>query len=105
MTPPVNLLYLGGALFFGGVVVATFAFVPGVVIAVGGVATMVAHYVKSRRDPYSLATLQEIEERAEADRLREATGRAEGDGVMCPRCFTVFDAHLPSCPNCAFRSR
>lgn len=105
MTPSVNLLFLGGALFFGGVVVAGFAFAPGVMIAVGGVVMMVVHFVKSRRDPYSLADLRELEERAEADRLREAMGRAEGDGVMCPQCFTVFNADLPSCPNCAFRSR
>jgi len=100
MNSSVNLLFLGGALFFGGLVVSGFAFVPGTSLAVVGVALMVWHVLQQRRDPYSLTALHELEEKEEVRRLRESTGKAGTEAVVCPHCMNVYSAEMPVCPNC-----
>ncbi|MCC7435059.1 MAG: hypothetical protein IT363_10275 [Methanoregulaceae archaeon] len=100
MMAPVNLLFLGGALFFGGLVISGFAFVPGTSIAVIGVVLMVVHAVQKRRDPYSLSALHELDEQEEVRRLREQMGKPGSEDVVCPHCMNVYPAELPVCPNC-----
>lgn len=100
MTPKVNLIFLGIGLFFIGGVVTPMAWVPGTMIAVFGVGMVIYHFISTRRDPYSIASLREFEEREQTRALIEATGRAEGDVIVCPRCLEPYDAELPICPNC-----
>jgi len=96
----VNLLFLGGAMFFGGLVLAGFMFAIGIVIAVAGVATMAYHLIVQRQDPYSLQSLRDFEEKQEVDRIREEMGRVEDDSVLCPGCMEVYHSDLPVCPHC-----
>lgn len=100
MNTSVNLLFLGGAMFFSGIVIASFAFVPGTALAAVGVVMMVVHALQRRRDPYSLSALQELEEKEEVRRLREEMGKPGDDAVVCPHCMNVYPSELPVCPNC-----
>lgn len=96
----VNLLFLGGAMFFGGLVLSGITFHLGIAISVAGVVLMGYHLTSQRRDPYSLSALKELEEKEEARHLRESTGRVEGDSVLCPGCMEVYHSDLPVCPHC-----
>lgn len=96
----VNLLYLGGAMFFGGLVLSGIAFHLGIAISVAGVSLMGYHLTSQWRDPYSLSALKDLEEKEEARQLRESMGRVDGDSVLCPGCMEVYHADLPVCPYC-----
>lgn len=100
MIDGVNKLFLGGALFFGGLAIAVMEFNIGIGVSVFGVGLMVAHFVLLRKDPYSLDALRRVEEREEVRRLRESIGRHTGESAVCPACMEVYDVELGVCPNC-----